>query len=305
MSRNEFSQVPGYYRLLIGDIEVICVNDGSLSSDINAVTGVSPEECGKLFAESFFPEEPRCTTNVFIIRSQGRTALVDAGGGPHLDTTAGKLFENAAAAGVSPKDIDTILFTHIHPDHVSGLLDSAGGRVFPHVTIKMARSEQLFWLSDKPASKEVEHVKHEADHVIRFLTPYADQIEPFVDGEVFPGVTVVPLPGHTPGHTGYLIKSNDEELLIWGDVVHWPIVQFRRPDAAMSYDVDPIQAAATRRRILEEAASSGRLVAGMHLFFPGLTRIRRDGGAFAMVPYPWGHADAIRSLQGQETVTSS
>lgn len=303
MTNQEFTQVPGYYRVLVGDIEVICVNDGTLSSDINAVRGVSTEECSQLFAESHFPAEPRCTTNVFIIRSQGRTALVDTGGGPHLDATAGKLFENAAAAGVKVEDIDTILFTHIHPDHVSGLLDAEDGKVFPDVKVKMSRSEKLFWLSDKPASKEIEHVKHEADHVIRFLTPYADQIEPFVDGEVFPGVTAVPLPGHTPGHTGYLVKSGDDELLIWGDIVHWPIVQFRRPDAAMSYDVDPVQAAATRRRILEESASNGRLVAGMHLFFPGLTRVRRDGDAFAMVPFPWGHADAIRSLQGQESAT--
>jgi glyoxylase-like metal-dependent hydrolase (beta-lactamase superfamily II) len=153
VTKNEFTQVPGYYRLLVGDIEVICVNDGSLSSDINAVRGVSTAECSQLFAESFFPAEPRCTTNVFIIRSQGRTALIDTGGGPHLDATAGKLLENATAAGVSPKDIDMILFTHVHPDHVSGLLDANNGKVFPHVTIKMARSEKLFWLSDKPHRK--------------------------------------------------------------------------------------------------------------------------------------------------------
>jgi glyoxylase-like metal-dependent hydrolase (beta-lactamase superfamily II) len=132
-------------------------------------------------------------------------------------------------------------------------------------------------------------VKHEADHVIRFMTPYLDQIELFGGGEVMPGVTAVPLPGHTPGHTGYLIRSQGEELLIWGDIVHWPVVQFTLPEAAMVYDVDPTQATATRRDMMNKAASTGLLVAGMHLFFPGLTRVRCEGAAFAMAPVPWGH----------------
>ena len=280
---------PGFYRLMVGDIEVICINDGTLSSDINAVKGVSAEQAQALFDESFFPEV-RCTTNNFIIRSQGRTALVDVGAGPFIDDTAGKMLENAAAAGISPADIDTVLFTHIHPDHISGLMDANWNKVFPHAVVKMHRAEFEFWLSDDPQSQKIAHVKHEADQVIRFMTPYVDQIELFDGGQVMPGVTAVPLPGHTPGHTGYLIASQGEELLIWGDIVHWPVVQFPLPDAAMIYDVDPAQATATRRAIMNKAVSNGLLVAGMHIFFPGLTRVRRQGDAFAMAPVPWGHA---------------
>jgi glyoxylase-like metal-dependent hydrolase (beta-lactamase superfamily II) len=301
---NMSTQGPGYYRLLLGDIEVICISDGILDSDLNAVVGVSKEVCSKLFAESFFSAEPRCSTNVFIIRSQGRTALIDTGAGPHIYTTSGKFFLNASVAGISASDIDTIIFTHIHPDHISGLLDSAGNKVFPHTQLKMARSEHSFWLSDDPPARKIAHVKHEADHVVCFLTPYRHKMELFDGGEVFPGVFALPLPGHTPGHTGYFVKSRGHELLIWGDVIHWPIVQFRRPDASMSYDVDPVQAAATRIQILQESAACGRLIAGMHLFFPGLTRVRRDGSAFAMVPYPWGHDDAIRVLQQEKKANS-
>jgi glyoxylase-like metal-dependent hydrolase (beta-lactamase superfamily II) len=283
------SNAGGFYKCVIGDIELICVSDGILSSDINAVLGVSVERARKLFDESFFPLPVHCSTNNFIIRSQGRTALVDTGSGPHIYDSSGKMLENAAAAGISPSDINNILFTHIHPDHISGLLDANGRKVFPHAILKMHAKEFEFWLSENPQSKKIEHVKHEADHVISFLSPYLEQIEVFNNGEVFPGVSAVALPGHTPGHTGYLISSQRKELLIWGDIIHWPVVQFALPEAAMTYDVDPVQATATRREILQKAASSGLLVAGMHLYFPGVIRVRSEGSAFAMIPAPWGH----------------
>lgn len=283
------TNAPGFYRFMVGDIEIICVNDGTLSSDINAVVGVPVEQVRTLFNASFLPEV-RCTTNNYIIRSQGHTALVDTGAGAFIDDTAGKLLENATAAGISSADIDTILFTHIHPDHISGLMDAAWNKVFPHAVLKMHAAEFEFWLSKDPRSQKIAHVKHEADHVIRFMTPYLDQIELFESGEGIPGVTAVLLPGHTPGHTGYMVSSQGEEMLIWGDIVHWPVVQFALPDASMTYDVDPVQAAATRRDILNKAASGGLLIAGMHLYFPGLTRVRREDNAFAAIVVPWGHA---------------
>jgi len=282
-------QAPGFYRFMVGNIEVICVNDGILDSDINAVVGITAEQARVLFDESFFPQQIRCTTNNYIIRSQGHTILVDTGAGPFIYKSSGKLLENLAAAGITPADIDTILFTHIHPDHISGLMDAGWNKVFPHSVIKMHTAEFDFWLSADPPSRKIDHVKHEADHVIRFLTPYMAQIELFEEGEVMPGVTAVALHGHTPGHTGYKIQSQGQELLIWGDIVHWPAVQFALPDASMTYDVDPVEARATRWAILNDASSSGLLVAGMHTYFPGLTRVRREGVGFAMVAVPWGH----------------
>jgi glyoxylase-like metal-dependent hydrolase (beta-lactamase superfamily II) len=286
---NNFPEAPGYYRFRVGDIEVVCINDGILDGDIQAVVGISVDDARALFDASFFHKEVRNTSNNYIIRSQGRAALVDTGAGPFIYETSGKLLQHAAAAGISPADIDTILFTHIHPDHISGLMDANWQKVFPHAVIKMHTAEYNFWLSDSPQSKTMDHVKHEADHVIRFLTPYLDQIECFDEGEVFPGVTAVALPGHTPGHTGYLVESLGEQLLIWGDIIHWPLVQFALPDAAMTYDVDPVLATKTRWDILNKVAASGLLVAGMHLYFPGLTRVRHEGVAFAMAPVPWGY----------------
>jgi len=290
MKKQQLMQAPGFYRFMVGDIEVICINDGVLESDINAVTGVNVNEARALFNASFFPSQVHCTSNNYIIRTKHHIALVDTGAGPFIYDTSGKMLANAEVAGIAPADIDIILFTHIHPDHISGLMDADWNKVFPHAVIKMHAAEFEFWLSRDAPSYKIAHVKHEADHVTRFMAPYLNQIELFETGEVLPGVTTVALPGHTPGHTGYLISSQEEELLIWGDIIHWPVVQFALPNAAMAYDVDPVQATATRWAILDKAATGGMLVAGMHLYFPGLARVRREGGAFAMITVPWGHA---------------
>jgi glyoxylase-like metal-dependent hydrolase (beta-lactamase superfamily II) len=109
----------------------------------------------------------------------------------------------------------------------------------------------------------------------------------FAGGEVFPGVTALPIPGHTPGHTGYLIESGGQRVFIWGDVVHMPEVQVPRPEVSMVVDTDPTMAADTRRRVFDMVASEGLLVTGMHLHFPGFARVLRDGSGYRLVPEAW------------------
>ena len=121
----------------------------------------------------------------------------------------------------------------------------------------------------------------------RQMAPYLDRLELFAGGKVAPGITAVPLPGHTPGHTGYRIASNGESLLVWGDIAHVPEVQIARPDVTVIYDVDPAEAKASRRRILAETATDRSLVAGMHLHFPGYAHVLRDGDDYRLFPEPW------------------
>ena len=123
------------------------------------------------------------------------------------------------------------------------------------------------------------------------MAPYADRMRTFSgEGEVLPGITAIPRPGHTPGHTTYLIASGNDQLLVWGDVVHIPEVQTARPEACMVYDTDPAQAEASRRAVFDMVATDRLLVTGMHLHFPGFSRLLRDGDGYRLIPAAWEHA---------------
>jgi glyoxylase-like metal-dependent hydrolase (beta-lactamase superfamily II) len=119
------------------------------------------------------------------------------------------------------------------------------------------------------------------------VAPYKKQMRLFAGGEVFPGVTAMHLPGHTPGHTGYLIASGGQSLLIWGDIIHLPEIQTQHPEVTMAFDIDPGQAAATRRRVFEQVATDGQAVAGMHMHFPGLLHLAKRNGGYALIHDGW------------------
>jgi glyoxylase-like metal-dependent hydrolase (beta-lactamase superfamily II) len=200
--------------------------------------------------------------------------------------------ENLKAAGVDPKSIDTVLLTHMHPDHSAGLTEMPSGRLyFPNAELVMHENELPHWYDDAAMSKA-----DERSQKMYFLAgreqvePYKKQTRLFKQGEVFPGVTAIPSPGHTPGHTAYLIESNGEQLMIWGDTVHVPEVQTAFPRAGMAFDTDLDAAAASRKRMFERCASDGVLIAGMHLHYPAFARLARDGDAYRLYPEAWVHS---------------
>jgi glyoxylase-like metal-dependent hydrolase (beta-lactamase superfamily II) len=108
--------------------------------------------------------------------------------------------------------------------------------------------------------------------------------------EVSPGVTSMPLHGHTPGHSGYMIASGNDSLLIWGDIVHVPDIQIPRPEVTIEFDTDPPAAAATRKRVLDMVTKDRQLVAGMHMHFPGFAHVVKRGDEYMMLPEPWDQA---------------
>ncbi len=175
----------------------------------------------------------------------------------------------------------------MHPDHTTGLTDGAGAPFFPNAELRMHEDEAAYWQDDAALSRAMEPNRSFFPAARAQLGAYRDRLRPVQPGEVFPGVTWIPMPGHTPGHTGYLIASGDASLLIWGDIVHIQDVQIPRPDTAFIADVDPMAAAATRRRVLDMVATDRLLVGGMHIHFPGLGRVVRDGTAFQLVPDAW------------------
>jgi len=245
-----------------------------------------------MLRDAFRPVPRRTAVNTFLVHSGGKLALVDTGCGSAMGATAGRLFANLFAGGVRPEEVDTVLLTHMHPDHSNGLADAEGRALFPRAELAMHEAEWAYW-HDDPAMGRADEASRERNFLAARgqAAPYRDRLRLFKGGEVFPGVTAMPLPGHTPGHTGYMVASGGDSLLIWGDIVHIPEIQVPRPEVTMAFDVDPAQAEATRRRVFDMVAADKQAFTGMHLHFPGHAHmIWRDGGSYALLQEAWSAA---------------
>lgn len=277
----------GFHHFHIGEVTVTALNDGLFEGSVGMAAGVGADEAEAMLRESFRPVPPRLTVNAFLIRSGETVALVDTGTGTLFGESLGRLPARLAAIGVAPEAIGTVLMTHLHIDHLGGLADAAGTPAFPNATLLLSEAEAGWWLDEANAAAAPEAAKNSFAVAARMTEAYRGRMELASGGEVLPGVTLMPLPGHTPGHSGYLIASGDQSLLIWGDIVHLPALQFRRPDIGMMFDTDLAQARTTRERAFDMAATDKVLVAGMHLEFPALGHVTRSGAGYAFVPQLW------------------
>nr|WP_246726205.1 MBL fold metallo-hydrolase [Rhizobium lusitanum] len=217
----------------------------------------------------------------YLVRGDGRTILIDAGAGG-FKQWGGLLKANLALAGVQPSEIDTILLTHAHPDHVGGLVDTSGEAAFPNAELGAHHREVAFWQDDGNLSRAPERARGNFLLARQAFDCYRDRLRTFDAGEVFPGVTAMLLPGHTEGHTGYRLESCGLNLLVWGDIVHFPQIQVPRPDVSIAFDQDALLAAETRKRLLDLASSERLLIAGMHLGELGFTLIERMDGNYGV-----------------------
>jgi glyoxylase-like metal-dependent hydrolase (beta-lactamase superfamily II) len=283
---------PGVHHTRVGDATVTALNDGQFDADFAWVTGLSGAEAEGMLRDSFRVLPPRITVSCFLLRMGGRTIMVDAGGGAAMGHLLGATQRRLAAIGVAPASVDTLLITHCHVDHVHGLLDDAGGALFPNAELVINGAETAFWLNKEIEAQAPESAQAYFGIAQRALAPYAARTRLVQDGdEVLPGITAVHLPGHTPGHTGFRIASGDATLLIWGDVVHLPGLQFGHPVAGMAFDIDGEQGRATRARALDMVATDRVLLAGMHLDFPTFGHVRRAGSGYAFEPLVWTPTD--------------
>lgn len=278
---------PGYYNMQIGEVSVTVLSDGTNPLDMaQLLLNAQPGQVKNAFTENFLSPTVEGSDNEFLIRTGGKLVLVDAGSGDLLGTSFGQLTKSLQNAGIQPEQIDAVLITHLHPDHVGGLMRN-GKMVFPNATVYIAKEESDFWLNAEALKNAPAAYKPFFEYAQNSALPYvkAGKVKTFHSGDVlFPGITALGSAGHTAGHTSYMIESNGDKLLILGDLIHAQAVQFTDPGVAISFDSDPKMAVSTRERVFDAAVKGKYLIAGSHLSFPGVGHIRANGRGYLWVP---------------------
>ncbi|NSZ66548.1 MBL fold metallo-hydrolase (plasmid) [Agrobacterium tumefaciens] len=284
----EHKQVAGFYRTIIGDYEVTALYDGGGTIDANLLNG-DPALIETLLARSF-QDDPRhvsSTVQGYLVNTGSKLVLIDTGAGGHWGPpTLGKLVQNLKASGYKPEQVDLVLLTHLHGDHAGGIYQD-GKRIFPNATVMMKKADADFWLSKEIMAKAPEDAKIFFQIAQDGAAPYmaAGKWKPFESmDEIIPGIAPYAIPGHTPGHTGYMISSEGQSLLVWGDVAHVGAVQMPHPEVSIVFDSDSESAVKTREALLVKLATDKTMIAAAHMPYPGLGRIRKDDSG---VGYDW------------------
>jgi glyoxylase-like metal-dependent hydrolase (beta-lactamase superfamily II) len=287
-ARQHHDQVPGFYRLQVGDLEVTALFDGPALVDPNWLKGTKATVDAAVEALNEDPPMREAADAGFLVNTGKQLILVDTGAGNwYGGGTLGRLAGNLRSAGYSPEEVDIVLITHLHADHIGGLTTLNGKRVFPNADVYVAKAESDFWLSPEIASKAPKDAQSFFQSALAIAAPYikAGKWRTFTGSEtIVDGMQLVPLPGHTPGHTGYEFSSKGQKILFWGDTIHAQNVQLQHPEITVGFDIDPTAAAATRNQLLPKLAREHVVIGGPHMLFPGLGRLREEGSGYNWTP---------------------
>jgi glyoxylase-like metal-dependent hydrolase (beta-lactamase superfamily II) len=275
-----FAQEKNVFTHKVENTEVCLLSEGQREGNTDILIGVTPEMIQKAIPEGSFIS----ATNLFLVRSSGKNVLIDTGFGRNL-------FDNLQSCGVSAEQIDAVLITHAHGDHIGGLLRD-GKASFPNATLYLSQAEHEFWTSDEMMNRTGENRRAGFQALQEVVEVYKDRLHLFIPNEIdaeakmlFPDIQGIAAYGHTPGHTLFMVGSGEHKLLIWGDLTHAMPVQMRYPHLAVTYDTDPEQAVASRLKILEYISKNSISIAGMHIVYPAIGEVKESPeGGYVFTP---------------------
>jgi glyoxylase-like metal-dependent hydrolase (beta-lactamase superfamily II) len=267
---------PSFLRFKLGKLDIVTLLDGTIQLDgPHPIFGQnqSVEAVAELAKANFLPPSRMEISFMPVLVNNGKeVVLFDAGNGDLRKERAGSLANALDKAGYSADQIDVVAMTHLHPDHIGGLMQG-GKPVFPNARYIVGETEYQFWSSDAALAGGA---KDSAELVRSHAVPLAEKMT-FIKGEaqVIEGVTSVETFGHTPGHMSYLIESDGQSLMLWGDVANHYVLSIQRPDWHVVFDADKEKAAQTRKSLLDRVATDRIMVTGYHMPFPALGFIKK------------------------------
>ena len=285
-------QAPAFYRYKVGSYELTAIHDGVWMRDIdNTFVRNAPWAAVQKAMEDaqMAPGKLAIPFTTLVVNTGSKLILIDTATGGQLAPTASSFGDNLAAAGIDPKQIDTVLISHFHPDHINGIKTKDNAVVFQNAEIKVPAAEWAYWMDDGNMAKAPEAARPAWLNVRRIFGDIAAKVENFEPNkEVAPGITSIAAPGHTPGHTVFAIASGNESMMVLGDTTNNPLLFVRNPDWHAVIDTDGAMAAETRKTLLDRATVDRMLVQGYHFPFPASGHIMKTGAhSYELVPVLW------------------
>lgn len=284
------AQAPGFYKYKVGDITVTAINDGFFNRPLEGfIRNAELPAVQSAMSAAFLPTNAvPIPFNTLVVETGGKVVLLDTGNGNVGAPTSGTWMTNFKAAGFDPAKVDSVVISHFHGDHINGIRLRDGSAVFPNAEIQVPTPEWTFWMSDERMNAAPEVMRGGFQNARRVFAPIAANVKRFEPGaEVAPGVTSMAAFGHSPGHTVFVVSSGNAKLTYMADVTNHPALFVRNPDWSAIFDMDADAARATRRRLLDMAASEKTRVHFYHAPFPSNGFIAKDGNGFQLVPAQW------------------